>query len=217
MAIASASRRGRVLNSGQSAWLHLHQTLKAEILGGTLPPGRSITESELALRFRVSRTPVREALSLLEKEGLLRRLPHRGYIVSTFTMDDVLDLLQLRVILEREAIRLVAMRKGPEVADALERINNAGVNGEMNPIEANHRFHRVIAEETGNKMMAEVLTMLHDRFMRLAYEYTASLNPEQILWGHAETIAALRRSDPDAAAASIVEQLRQFQDRILRR
>jgi GntR family transcriptional regulator, rspAB operon transcriptional repressor len=213
----SASRKSRAVTAGQSAWLHLHQTIKGEILGGTLPSGHAITESELALRFRVSRTPVREALSLLEKEGLLQRLPHRGYIVSTFTMDDVLDLLQLRVILEQEAIRLVAARKGPEVADALERVNNAGINGDMKPVEANHRFHQIIAEETGNKMMAEVLTMLHDRFMRLAYGYTASLNPDQILWGHPETIEALRRSDPEAAAASIVQQLRQFQDRILRR
>jgi DNA-binding GntR family transcriptional regulator len=213
----SALRKVRALSNGQSAWLHLHLTLKGEILSGTLRPGHAFTESELAHRFKVSRTPVREALSALEKEGLVQRLPHRGYIVSTFTMDDVLDLLQLRVILEQEAARMVAVRKGPEVADELERINNAGIKGEMDPVEANHRFHRVLANDTGNRMMAEVLNMIHDRFMRLAYGYTATLDRDQILWGHSETIDALRRSDPEAAAVSIVQQLRQFQDRILRR
>lgn len=215
--MTSALRKKRVLGNGLIAWFHLHQTLKGEILAGTLRPGHSFTESELAHRFKVSRTPVREALSALEKEGLVQRLPYRGYIVSTFTMDDALDLLQLRMILEQEAARMVAVRKGPEVADELERINTAGLKGEMDPIEANHRFHRVLADESGNRMMAEVLSMLHDRFMRLAYGGTASLDRDQILWGHQETIDALRRSDPEVAALSIVQQLRQFQDRILRR
>jgi GntR family transcriptional regulator, rspAB operon transcriptional repressor len=213
----SSMRKERVVSNGQSAWLHLHQTLKGEILAGTLHPGHAFTESELARRFKVSRTPVREALSALEKDGLVRRLPNRGYVVSTVTMDEVLDLLQMRVILEREAARRVAIRKGPEVADELERINSAGLKGEMDPIEANHRFHQVLANETGNRMMAEVLNMIHERFMRLAYGYTASLDRDQILSGHPETIDALRRHDPEAAAVSIVQQLGQFQDRILRR
>jgi DNA-binding GntR family transcriptional regulator len=213
----SSLRKKPTQSNGQSAWLHLHQTLKGEILAGTLQPAHAFTESELARRFKVSRTPVREALGVLEKEGLVQRLPNRGYVVSSFTMDDVLDLLQLRVILEQEAARMVAIRKGPEVADELERINSAGLNGEMDPIEANHRFHRVLANETGNRMMAEVLNMIHERFMRLAYGYTASLDRDQILSGHPETIDALRRRDPEAAAVSIVQQLRQFEDRVLRR
>jgi DNA-binding GntR family transcriptional regulator len=216
MVISTPKQEG-IATNGKGAWRQLHQTLKGEILAGTFHPGHSFTESELATRFNVSRTPVREALSLLEKEGLIQRLPHRGYIVSAFSMDDVLDLMQLRMILEPEAARMVAVRKGPEVAEELERINKAGMNGEMDPVEANHRFHKVIAGQTGNRMMAEVLDVLHDRFMRLANRQTASLGPDQVLWGHAETIAALHRSDPDAAAASIVLQLRRFQDTILRR
>ncbi len=201
----------------RSTWRHLHQSLKAEILDGTLRPGDSFTESELAHRFKVSRTPVREALSALEKERLVQRLPFRGYIVSSITMDDVVDLLQLRMILEPEAARMVASRRGPVVSEALQSIHDAGMAGELDPVEADRRFHQMIADEAGNRMMAEILAMLHDRSMRLVYGYMTSLNCEQILSSHAKTIEALRRGDPDGAAASIVQQLRDFQDRLLRR
>jgi len=73
---SKSPRQRRMLSDG------VYDQLKADIITGALKPGHCFSETELARRFHVSRTPIREACTLLEKEGLLQSIPYKGYLVS---------------------------------------------------------------------------------------------------------------------------------------
>src|SRR5882757_9697413 len=75
--------------------------LRAEILSCELPPGAEIREAELAARFQVSKSPVRDALMRLEREGLVITIPRQGYRVAPISLADVQDMFHLRGVLER--------------------------------------------------------------------------------------------------------------------
>ncbi|MCC7160973.1 MAG: GntR family transcriptional regulator [Anaerolineae bacterium] len=215
--LIAVDQRSSGKHDKSNAWRTIYDRLKADILSRTIKPGQALTEAELAKDFQVSRTPVREALNLLEKEGLIQRISRRGYIVTELSLEDVLDLIELRIILEREAVRLAAIRRGAETAAELERLNNAGFAGELPLLEVDREYHRTIAHASGNRQLAEVLEMVLDKSMRLELSFISSFNPDQVLWGHAETIAALRRADPDEAARSVQEGFYHFEDMLLRR
>src|SRR5512132_4428593 len=99
-----------------------YRHLKTRIMSADLTPGASLNELEIAAALGTSRTPVREAIRKLEQEGLAMRYPNRGAIVSKRSMTDVLEIWQLREILEPAACRLAADRV---VRDALARIERA--------------------------------------------------------------------------------------------
>lgn len=91
-----------------------HAALRADILHWHIPPGTVLAEVEQAERLKLSRTPIREAFARLTAEGLLVPLPGRGLVVSDLSRETVVELFELRVVLEAEAARLVAGRREPE-------------------------------------------------------------------------------------------------------
>ncbi|GAA3739129.1 GntR family transcriptional regulator [Leifsonia bigeumensis] len=95
------------------------EALRGEILEWTLRPGTILTEVEQADRLKLSRTPIREAFARLTAEGLLVPLPGRGVVVSDLSRETIIELFELRVVLESEAARLVALRRDPAVFLAL--------------------------------------------------------------------------------------------------
>jgi DNA-binding GntR family transcriptional regulator len=88
----------------------IHQVLKEEILNGIIEPGTLLSESKLASRFGVSRTPIREALSMLDNDRLIFSLPQRGHQVRTVSFSETVDAFRIRELLEVEAIRLAVHR-----------------------------------------------------------------------------------------------------------
>src|SRR5262245_37277219 len=97
-----------------------YRFLKTRIMSAALPPGASLNEMEIAAALGTSRTPVREAIRKLEQEGLAMRYPNRGAIVTKLSMTDVLEIWQLREILEPAACRLAADRIDGAALDRLE-------------------------------------------------------------------------------------------------
>ena len=87
--------------------------LRDAILSGQFKPGAVLNEKELAERLGVSKTPIREGLSLLEHEGLIQTIPRRGYIVTPITVQHIHELFDLRIILESAAAEQAALRKLP--------------------------------------------------------------------------------------------------------
>lgn len=90
-----------------------YAALRDDILHWKTPPGTVFAEVEQANRLSISRTPVREAFARLTAEGLLVALPGRGLVVSELSRETIIELFELRVVLESEAARLVADRCGP--------------------------------------------------------------------------------------------------------
>lgn len=96
-----------------------YAALRDDILHWNTPPGTVFAEVEQAERLNLSRTPIREAFAKLTAEGLLVALPGRGLVVSDLSRETIVELFELRVVLESEAARLVAIRREPEVFLAL--------------------------------------------------------------------------------------------------
>lgn len=140
-------------------------SLRDLILSGELPPGGKVTETGLAERLGVSRTPVRLALQVLESERLVSGEPNRGFMVRPITLQDVLSGFDVRGVLEGLACRLLAeagMRRGVEtqLKSCIERGDAACAAGTLDEDTArtwtqlNTEFHRVIIDATENQSLA---------------------------------------------------------------
>jgi len=122
--------------------------LEEAILGGELKPGERLRAEALAQRFGTSRTPIREALLQLEGQGLVEVEPNRGAVVRTFDRDDVLDLYEVRALLEPAAAARAAHRI---TATDLQRLDALCADASVEEqIVNNEAFHRIILEAAGS-------------------------------------------------------------------
>ncbi|WP_129678146.1 GntR family transcriptional regulator [Candidatus Chloroploca sp. Khr17] len=92
---------------------HAYQQIRRRILDGELRPSSPLSEHQLAVTLQLSRTPVREALKRLEKEGLVRSIPSRGTFITELTAHDILEIYQVRECLESLAARIAAEQMSP--------------------------------------------------------------------------------------------------------
>ena len=90
--------------------IQIKQALEQEIVVGQLPPGKRLDEVQLAERFQVSRTPIREALQLLAANGLVQRFPRRGAFVTEIGIDSLIEMFEVMAELEGMCGRLAARR-----------------------------------------------------------------------------------------------------------
>ena len=142
--------------------------LREMILRGELVPGERITEIDIAKRLGVSRTPIRQALPALAQEGLLILAGARGYMVREFTAREVLDAIDVRGMLEGLAGRLVAERGASRGlvrelhacladGDAIFAKDAFSSDAESRYAEMNGRFHALIVEAAGSKVVADAI------------------------------------------------------------
>ena len=130
-----------------------YDELRSAILAGDLVPGERLRTAALAERFGTSRTPVREALVLLEADGLVDLEPHRGAVVRAFPADELLDLYDVRALLESRAAALAAERVLPAQLERLGELctlAEAQTGAEPVAIERqmgwNEEFHRLVVD-----------------------------------------------------------------------
>jgi GntR family transcriptional regulator, vanillate catabolism transcriptional regulator len=144
--------------------------LRELILNGELAAGQRVAEIPISERLGVSRTPVREALTVLAQEGLLDAAGKRGYQVKGFTNKDIEDAVDMRGVLEGTAARLVAEAgPGAELLQALETcleegariVGKAryGLDDDVLWAEMNGRFHRLIVEASANRALQAALAL----------------------------------------------------------
>ena len=141
--------------------------LRGMIMSGNIPPGRHLFEVPLATELGISRTPLRTALTALAQEGLLDYRPNRGYVVRSFSLDEVLDAYAVRGMSEGLAARLAAERGLSDEARAvMQRCLDDGdailAGGELTDLGVlpwramNERFHEIILAGAGNSFLTEV-------------------------------------------------------------
>ena len=144
--------------------------LRGMILQGDLPPGQRLAEIPLASELGVSRTPVRRALAMLAQEGLVSESESRGYIVREFSLQEVLDAIDLRGVLEGYAARLVAERGASrglirELALCLERgdvlfeRDKLAQGDDLRYAEMNVRFHQLIVDAAGHMPLSHAIAI----------------------------------------------------------
>src|SRR5690242_1063226 len=156
-----------------------YDALRSMILSGELKPGERLRERELARRVRVSRTPLREALGRLERDGLAVSKPGLGYFATEFDPALLEELYEFREILEVQASRLAARRIGEGGARDLrdimrqlgrfERKKKLSMDELREEVSLGLRIHEVIARESGNALIADALYQIYDRVRLLTW------------------------------------------------
>ncbi|MBQ3392453.1 MAG: GntR family transcriptional regulator [Lachnospiraceae bacterium] len=151
-------------------------TLRKAILTGKMKPGERLTEVRLGRMLGTSRTPIREAIRLLELEGLVTIIPGSGARVAAMTERDLQEVMEVRCVLEQLSVRLASRRITSHYRDELkaacdefERTVQRG--NEMEIAEADVRFHDVIMEASGNSLLCDIIGNLADNIYRYRYEY----------------------------------------------
>jgi DNA-binding GntR family transcriptional regulator len=183
----------------------LYHQLLEEVLEGDLRPGEILVESALGKRFGVSRTPIREALRMLEQDGVLERV-NRGMRVRQTSSEEVLEIYGVRTILEAAAARDAATRRTDYDLASLDRIlrsmRDARTSTPPEMAVINRSFHRAIWQAARNHTLADLLERLAVHLRR--YPATTYMRPgrwEEALEEHRQLLEAIRAGDPDAAAA----------------
>jgi DNA-binding GntR family transcriptional regulator len=185
-----------------------HQLLE-EVLEGDLRPGQILVESALGQRFGVSRTPIREALRMLEQDGVLERV-NRGMRVRETSAEEVLEIYGVRVILEGAAARDAAAHRTDLDLAILEGLmtemteaQNAAPE-EMASI--NRSFHRAIWQAARNRTLTDLLERLAVHLRRYpATTYMRSGRWEEALGEHRLILESIKEGD-GAAAADVAEK-----------
>lgn len=198
------SRRRTATRSGALA-REVYLQLKQAILDCSIPPGRTFYSAELAERFGVSKTPVRDALRQLSQEGFVEVYPRSGYQVRPVKFQDVHELFDLRGLLGPHAARAAARNITEAQLAELEAIVEAAYDrgaGHEALIEANHRFHLLIARAAGNARLLRIMESVFDEMERLFRLRIDLTRPSQEMGASLHALVdALRRRDGDAAAA----------------
>ena len=185
---------------------HVYHVLRARIGRGLHGAGEFIREQEISEALGVSRTPVREALSRLASEGLLERMPHRGFRVSEEPLRDALELYPILGSLDLLAGRIAFPRLEEKDFAELERINAAlnaaiGNNEPARAVDLNYEWHRYISQRSGNRRLASMLDDLRARVHPWEIWYFENVEDaeHQSVDEHAEILAAIRDGNTERA------------------
>lgn len=195
----------------------VYEEIKIKILQGKIPPKTRLMEVALAEKMGVSRTPVREAIRKLEEEGLVTIEPQHGAYASDISKKDIMDVLEVRLDVERLAAKLAAQRITEEalnnlrkLADAYQGCINDGDTDAM--IEYDTLFHHLIAEATKNKLLIRITDNIQEKVMRFRYVYYDDFRRAQQQPGeHREIISALATRDPEKAADCMASHIKLLQ------
>lgn len=203
---------------------NVHSRLIEEIRSGVLPPGTRLRETELAERLGVSRTPIREAIRQLEHDGLVSHLPRVGAAVRTLDYAEVMELYDMRAVLEGSAARMAA-RAATEMELAELSDLNAALAEAPTPrraAELNHQFHLMLLDAARNRYLTRAMLGLSRTLIILGPSTLAdAARAQDAVAEHDRILDALRRRDPIAAetemrahiAGAHRMRLRQLRDR----
>lgn len=185
---------------------------------GEFRPGDRLVEAELAERFGVSRTPIREALQRLETQGVLAR-DGRSLVVASLNHDQLGELYVVRAELEGLAARLAAQHAAPEEIRVLRELLRKDREFIARPdllARANKRFHRQIHMASHNRYLIQQLDMVHRAMILIATtSLAAEGRGEKALEEHEQIVAAIEARDGDAADFALRQHIsRAFETRL---
>lgn len=197
-------------DTGAPVGARVYRALRDLILTQSLPPGSALREQEITRTLGVSRTPLREALRRLEGESLVRRLSGGGVVVNSVSVEDVVETLHARKLLEGEAAAMAAGRLDPSVAEAL-RARILALRESARPDREEHwavdcALHQAIAQASGNKLLCRTIESLKHR-SRL-FDMRRVPNPVvPVCDEHIEILEAICAGDPERASDAMTRHI----------
>lgn len=186
-------------SSGETAYGALLDALRA----GAFAPGDRLREEDVGERLGLSRTPVREALRRLETDGIIEHRPRIGAVIRSLSHAEVVELYEMRVVLERTAAEMAAKHGCAAEFDALDDLNDRIEAERANPARGaaiNQDFHRGLYLAGRNRFLLEAARALNNSLLLLGpTTYTDSQRIDVVVGEHREIVAALRAADAAAA------------------
>lgn len=212
LAIGQLSRTGSLPEQ-------VRDSIFTAIISGALPPGTRLREIPLSEHFGLSKTPVREALRLLEAEGLVEVNARRGAVVTSLGDENVRNLYDLRLVLEIAAVRRAA-ELGVAVKEAEVLKTEMDDYLDEEPQLTFHRLdvklHRAIAEAAGNGELASTLEHTHRRIQAVRVRVQVPARLQRAQKQHASILSAIRRGRPDDAEKVVTEHIMSARDHVLK-
>ena len=190
-----------------------YETIKEAILSMQLEPGQPLVEEELAQQLGVSKTPVRDALNDLERDGLVTKILFKGTYVSEISSRDAEEIFQLRAVLEGLAFRQATPHLTPEdLAQAEELLDAADeARQQSNPplcSQLGTQFHQLIIKKSTNQRLFPILDNLEDHTQRLRLVSNRIYGRlEKSSVEHRRILDALKQGDPLGAEQSLRDHL----------
>ncbi|WP_176082771.1 GntR family transcriptional regulator [Martelella sp. HB161492] len=188
----------------------VYKAMLADILAARLPGGRPVQQRRLAEQYKVSRSPMRHAISRLEGEGLLIRDGSVGLVIRTVTLKDYLDSLSMRELLEPEAAARAAENAETEMLQAIAAECDRLAGDTAPDPEAvwafDNALHGYVAARSGNPFMAAVINDMR-RYTTIFERQLPVVRAKPGMHEHEEILGALRRGDGEAARQAMSRHL----------
>ena len=199
----------------------VYDQLKLEILEGKILPGTRMMEISLADRLGVSRTPVREAIRKLEKDGLVVIEPRRGAYASDVSISEMVDTMKVRAGLEALATAMAAERATEEGIEELTRICKANEKAVREDdiegmISGDEDFHNCVIRLSNNKTLLQLSHIVQDLIVRFRYLYFRDSALYKVMPSdHKIILEAIRERDPEAAKSAAKEHVHKLEKFLL--
>lgn len=195
------------------------ETVRHAIVNGQLPPGTRVAEPELADRFGISRTPIREAFRQLESEGFISVVPRKGAVVASFSEKDISDFYDIKMVLEGYAARCAAKNLTEKDIARMETVNRqiegAAAKRDVRRVFALHNeFHDIFLAASGNDKLKAIVDNMVMQFQRFRLLLAIPGRIEGSIRQHEEIIDAFRKKNA-ALAGSLVERNAAYGKKIL--
>lgn len=196
-------------------------TLRQAILRGDLKPKQRLMEVHLADKLGVSRTPIREAIRMLELEGLVIMLPRRGAEVASISREDLKDVLEVRNSLDTLAVSLACERITEEELEELKKASEdfeeaTKSNDSIKIAEADVRFHDIIHTASKNNRLCMIESNLAERVYRYRLEYIKELKDfSKLVEEHRQILDYIKNGKTDMAVEVIDTHIKNQMNSIL--
>lgn len=185
----------------------VYAELEEEILSGKYARGQSLHESALADMLGVSRTPLREAIRRLEQDGLLETIPNKGIFVRGISVDDIIDIYNIRINIEGLAIEKAIDKADDEAISELEEILDlqefyASKGDYEKSMRMDSRFHGCIYKMCGSPPLTDILCNLHNKIQRFRKtSFSSSSRAKNATDEHRQMLEAIKMRDSERAVA----------------
>lgn len=196
--MTNKTKRGRGLVSSASFWAY--QQIKQKILQNQLDSKKSLDEKIFSKEFKISRTPIREALIMLEKEGMVSRDEGRGFYIRQFRMKDMQDIYEFRSLVEIAASKLILSQITEEKIEGLTQIQSQlkslirnGKPAEI--LVKSFEFHTRFIEASENSMIIGAMKNCYEKIILISWSAREMAGSIQSLREHEEILSALRKRD----------------------
>lgn len=199
-----------------------YETIKFRIITCAFKPGEYVNEARVSAVLGLGRTPVHQALDRLMLEGMVEVIPRKGVIVKPVSLDEVMHIIEARLIVEPQGVRLAAERADETDISALGDILGRAlqwtvVRNVEQMMLLDREFHLVLARAARNDVFAEVLLKLHERSLRFWFiSLTDAGHHGAVQDEHQAILQTIRDRDPDAAEAAMRQHIVSFRKNVAR-